>query len=87
MLRVGPFANAAAVVGLVLHTAAHLWARAAPHAYEWAMDVSVAGLRFQVKPVDSSLGHMLLGGVIEVVALWMSAAAFAALYNRLARPS
>jgi hypothetical protein len=86
MLRVAAFANAVAIMDLVLHPGIHLWARFAPRSYEWLMGVFVAGVRFEVKAVDSSPQHIVLGGLLEAAILWAVAAAFALLYNRLAAP-
>jgi len=87
MLRVTAFANAVAIMDLVLHPSAHLWARFAPRSYEWLMGVFVAGIRFEVKAVDYSPRHIVLGGILEAAILWAVAAAFALLYNRLAASS
>lgn len=87
MLRGIAFANAAAILGGVLHFGTHLWAWFAPRSYEWLMNVFVAGVRFEVKPMDSSARHLLLGGILEVAAVWLVAAAFASVYNHLAGSS
>ena len=84
MLRVMTFANAAAIVGGVLHFGTHLWAWFAPRSYEWVMNVFVAGVRFEVKPMDSSARHLILGGILEIAAVWIVAVTFALVYNRLA---
>lgn len=83
MLRVMPFANAAAILGAVLHFGTHLWAWFAPRSYEWVMNVFVAGVRFEVKPMDSSARHLILGGILEIAVVWTVALGFAVVYNRL----
>lgn len=87
MLRVMAFANAAAILGGVLHFGTHLWAWFAPRSYEWVMNVFVAGVRFEVKPMDSSARHLVLGGILEIAAVWTVALAFALTYNRLVASS
>jgi hypothetical protein len=84
MLRVVAFANTVAILDLLLHPGIHLWARFAPGSYERLMSVFVAGIRFEVKAVDFSPRHIVLGGILEAAILWAVAAAFALLYNRLA---
>ena len=85
MFRVIAFANTLGIVDLILHPLFHLWVLVAPHSYEWAMNLFVAGLHMQVTEFDSSWGHVVMGTVIEASAFWILGAMIALIYNRLAR--
>lgn len=85
MLKIIPFANTLAIIDLILHPLFHLWVTVAPRSYEWAMHLFVAGLQLRVTEVDSSLGHIVLGTLIEASAFWILGASLASIYNKLAK--
>ena len=85
MFKVIAFANTLAIIDLILHPLFHLWISIAPLSYEWAMNLSVAGLHLQVTDFDSSLNHIALGAIVEASAFWVLGAMIALIYNKLAK--
>jgi len=59
------FANTFAIIDLILHPLFHVWTSIAPHSYELAMNLFVAGLHLQVTEFDSSLIHIAFGTIVE----------------------
>ena len=78
-------ANTFAIIDLIFHPLFHLWISIAPHSYEWAMNLFVAGLHLQVTDFDSSLSHIALGTIVEASAFWVLGAMIALIYNKLAK--
>lgn len=79
------FANTLAIIDLILHPLFHLWISVAPRAYEWAMNLFVAGLHLQVTDFDSSLTHIVLGTIVEASAFWLLGASIALIYNWMSK--
>ena len=85
MFKVIAFANTLAIIDLILHPVFHFWISVAPRAYEWMMNLFVAGLHLQVTDFDSSLSHIVLGTIVEASAFWLLGAMIALIYNKLAK--
>ena len=85
MFKVIAFANTLAIIDLILHPLFHLWISVAPHSYEWAMNLFVAGLHLQITEFDSNFSHIVLGTIVEASAFWVFGASIALIYNRLAK--
>jgi hypothetical protein len=76
-------ANTFALIDIVLHPLFHIWVAIHPQSYEWLMHLFVAGLDVHVEEFDTSLGHVLLGTVVEASIFWTLGVTVAFLYNKL----
>jgi hypothetical protein len=86
MLRPIPLANAAAIVAAILYVLCALFVAIAPGAFaevvqSWFHGVQLADMEADGAGVTA--GRFLLGVATFVATTWASAAALAALYNRL----
>jgi hypothetical protein len=87
-INVPAFANAAALVGAVAYILCAVVTAFIPALYlaviqSWAHGIGVATLQAGAPPI--SFGSLAVGLVTFTVFVWLVAAAFAALYDRLSR--
>jgi len=75
------FASTFALIDIILHPLFHLWVSKSSETYEWAMNIFVAGLQLNVTSFDTSIGHILLGTILEAFIFWIFGFAVASIYN------